>query len=195
MTRPRCLTSSRTGPRRGPLAWLAVGLIGLNATVASAAPINYSEAVSGDLGDLPVSLGVLDAGANVISGFWSTTPNSVNGDFFRVDLDTGFQIDSIVVSYALDNGEVVNSGVYQALPTFNSIGSGAGTFTGPFSSAGQYEAGLAGSVIFDNTAWSVTFNVSRTSTVPPNDVPAPGSLALLTAGLIGLAATRRRAPR
>lgn len=71
------------------------------------------------------------------------------------------------------------------------------SFTGPFNgeSRSYFETyGAQYAVIRNSTVLSVSLNGASVPTMPPaiNQVPDPGSLALVGAALLGLAATRRR---
>lgn len=189
------ITSTHSRPWRQTAAAIATGLLGLAAVPAGAAPISYAESSGGDLPAVPTSLGLLDVGTNVITGFWSGTPvqpADLNTDSFVVELAAGLRIDSISIAYTLDRGEETNVAATLQSP-FTSILSSAGT-SGPQTVAGLYEVNLSGSVMFNPTDWRVTYNVSRVDTGggPGNPVPLPGSLALMLPALLGLAALRRR---
>ena len=139
-------------------------------------------------------------------------PNSARGGLFFLTgsetfmnvpdgFDTGFsffysainQAGSVSVFDDVDGGGTLLATLN--LPTTPSAcsGLGLGSFC-PFAPAGVSFAGTARSVAFAGVANQVVFDdVTFGSATPGTSVPEPVSAALLGAGLLGLAALRRRA--
>ena len=90
-------------------------LVALLARVAQAAPIQYSEGISGDLSQTPSTTLQFDVGSNTISGstrflsFIEPEPNChfcTDFDSFRFDLPANTKLTSIVLSWDIDANNV-----------------------------------------------------------------------------------------
>ena len=113
-----CLTFAREGimPRAAWNRVVAYSLVSfaalLSAIPSDAVPIDYTEAVSGDLG-LPGTPFLLDAGSNTISGNTHFAFNSPGGPRFDTDADsfafiipTGLRLVSMSLSFAATSSNV-----------------------------------------------------------------------------------------
>jgi hypothetical protein len=187
---------------------IVLSLLGLLALIptAKAAPLDYHEALSGDLsnfGSAPTPL-VFDLGVNRVTGTMGGDPDA-DPDIYTFSIMPGFQLTSIFLSpmeprensfFALASGATIamNSNethlashltrsIGELMPDLAAGGEFGGLgFTAPLG-AGTY------------TAWfqEVSTRVDYTFAYTVTAIPEPASFAAL-AGLagLGLAATRRR---
>lgn len=176
---------------------------------AVAAPIVYSEAVSGDL-DFQ-SVGTLDAGVNTVQGRFCLGTDCLTDalDGFLFTLPTGLALDES--RFTFTSAPILTSSastVFQ-LRAGSAILASSGTIglmTGaslslfdaalPLTTMGEYTlfhalanwGGTQGGSLNVDYTW--TLNVSGAQT-PGGQVPVPGTLALFGIGLAGLAFRRR----
>ena len=182
---------------------ILLGTIALIATgVAQAVPINYDESTDGDLNG--TQLLDLDVGANTVIGTHQVTPAGAAGNFdswnFVLGADLG--IASIMFDYEDPQGE---SNQYPNQGSFGITAPGnlllvsflysgdfsySETFVGPLVATGYYLVELTGDFVYPSGSWTAVFNVVGTG---QNEVPEPGTLALLGAGLLGLFMRRKKA--
>jgi len=189
----------------------------LFAAPASAAVISYTEGsdLSGASAS-PTALGALGIGTNTITGSISCASGCSTGDFadyFNVTLAAGQKITSITVAlsnFSQSNGAIgivdANGQAIAPIAFSTNINNGntPGTltlFTGSAAGPGTqgFHLGITGggsssrALDFD---YEVDIMVADASVIGPNGdgqaAPEPATLALLGAGLFGLAATRRR---
>jgi len=189
-----------------PVALLAATLIGMGS--AGAAPISYSEAVSGDLPSFTIApLGALDTGLNTIQGRTCFTADEScqwgDYDSFRFTLSPGFVVESVSLdftttllsgsSWARTGFELreVEPNLLLGSDEFNILGptGSVAVFAGvlPLIDSGQFaieqrSLALTGPGWFADYTWSI--QVAQ--------VPEPSSLALLVLSLAGLGFTLRR---
>lgn len=201
------------------------GLILVSAVTAPAAPLTYSEAVSGDLvglGSQPVLL--FDVGVNTISGSAFTSLASTDADAFDFSIPLGTQLTSATFSSTLTllTGTPWGIGpgfeLYQGLSFANHIstfqneresvlpnpGFAAyltdGLLWGPSLPLGPglYRVGPDAWSGGDNNSyasWDYTLSFTVESTEVEAPVPEPATLLLFSAGLAGVAGRRWRRQR
>ena len=196
-----------------PATTMAVALLLTTfVSAGTAAPITYSEAVSGDLGSsLPAStVFALDAGVNTVSGtFAFTLTGGLERDSFAVSVPVGMELTGISLaftttlagtttiaemSFILDDGNVIPSFPFPGFDNIDVLGTspvnvftsalpvGTGTY-GIFHNGGQ----IFGTGFTADYTWSMT--------VAPTPVPEPASLVLLGSGLCGVLVRRYRQQR
>jgi hypothetical protein len=173
------------------------------AAPAAAAPLIYNEATNGPISDNAL-LGALDVGTNTVTGF------RADGIFerFRVTLQDGLRLTGATIAVtnlsladpSASVGSVNmttsdlrfdNAEAFQQDGTYDIF---AGAWDGAITITTQptgftFRVGNVG-VSYDYT---VSFTVVETPQPVPVPVPEPLGLALFGAGLLGLAAARRRA--
>jgi len=195
-------------------ATVAVFALLLTAAVApaAAAPITYSESVSGDLGaSLPASsIFALDAGVNTVSGTLAfTNTGGLEQDSFALSVPIGMQLTAISFAFAttlagvttaaekfflLDNDNIV-SFPFLAFQTIDVLG--ASPFDA-FTSALPLGPGIYGMLDngghIDGAGFTTDYTWSLT-VEPVTAVPEPVSLVLLGAGLCGALVRRYRHQR
>lgn len=158
----------------------------------SAATLTYNEAVDGDIVN-ESTLPSLDFGTNTVSGVVSCC-SGVDFDKFYTYLPAFGVLDSLQLAVSNGTG---GTGAFASFLTLNLDGapndkhfSGAGVYNYPLGFAGsEIYVGLNGFKGGMVNGYTLTFNVSRISTIP-----LPASLPLYGAGLIimSLFARRRR---
>jgi hypothetical protein len=181
------------------------------------ATVIHNESTDGDLdGVIGTALGNLGLGTNTIEGYWTTTP-SADTDRFNVTLTAGLQIDSIVMTTTLENGEAINVGLgtdgnlyddgFYTISGITGLNTLTATFqdtvaptTGPLDTqlAGSvWDFTLIGSLMYNDTGWTTTITTSAIQTDPPTggSVPLVGTLALLGLGIGSLGWSRRQHSR
>ena len=172
----------------------AVCCVGFGATV-SAAPLNYNEAVDGDIvSSLVLSL---DFGVNVVTGrtSGSTSPFGLDGDLFKALLPVNAVLDGFEVTLTTGtggNGSFIGMWEYTfcnpCTSSFVLTGAG-GTFTVPIDLAAAY--------IFlqpNNFPASAVNDYTIRISVSSSEVPIPAALPLFATILAGggLVAWRRK---
>lgn len=185
------------------LAALCLWLSGAGA--ASAAPITYDEAVSGELAGQ--TIGTFDIGANTVTG--SEPFNGLTQiDSFLFVVRAGQQLDSIVLTrytgisqgFTLMPPGPINTATRYGFLLLNLANVGTNilpallvsdpgkTATAPLP-AGTYQVQLASVGL---TSYRYAFNVSAVATPT---VPEPATLTLTGLGLLGAVFVRRRTAR
>ena len=189
------------------------------AVSAQAAPISYSEAISGDLSqDFPAEyIGTLDIGINTIQGTFcfarapTTCPDTGRGfdhDGFRYTLPEGLSLDS--VTYAFASASVLYAGAHTNFWLMQGINLGDPILDGesldamtsgtrsmfasalPISAPGEYTIAQPGSGSSGFDGGLLTVNYMWTLSVSAVEVPEPTTLGLFGVGLAALLSRRRR---
>ena len=163
---------------------LLVGLAAGSTGRSFAAPVNYDEAVSGDLDQANPPTFALDVGLNVWTGKIGPTPTSNTQDAFFANLPAGLQITHIRWVYSPNRGDQSSfamSGPPDAAPPFGTVVyhnvRSAGddiTDTGfsivnpilPITITGQYKCEVTTGFAILESSWQITL------TVEPIPVPA-----------------------
>ena len=192
---------------------LALSLFGV-ASSATATPVSYSEAVSGDLSSLaPYTTLLFDVGLNTVSG--SNQLSGGNFDDFVFTIPTGTTLTNITfaattTATANTQGATLGYGLY-SFPSDTFLESlFIELLPSPLSLTTAFDALLplpAGTYHIDNNSrggsaltgapnWSTEYQWSFQVDSPTTPVPEPASLLLLGSGLAGvLHHLRRRKPR
>ena len=173
--------------------------------LASAAPITYDEAISGDLSGQ--TIGTFDIGANTVTGALQfSDPPTV--DSFQFVVAAGQQLDSIVVmsfSGLPQTFTLAPPGLLEMTSRYGflvvspaSLGSDilpALLLSDPGKTATAPLPAAAYQVLLRSAAadYTYTFNVSAAPEMPT--VPEPATLTLTGIGMLGAAFLRRRAAR
>jgi PEP-CTERM motif len=175
------------------------------AGLASAAPITYDEAISGDLSGQ--NIGTFDIGANTVTGAHQFFGGLFTLDSFQFVVAAGQQLDSIVVT-SFDGfagftlappGPVDLTSRYGIVSVFSSsLGSDilpALLLSDPGKTATAPLPAEAYQVLHVSRGgdYTYTFNVSAAPEMPT--VPEPATLTLTGLGMLGAAFLRRRAAR
>lgn len=178
--------------------------VAIASAAVHAAPVSYSEFIDGDLppfGALPVL--ALDVGTNTVSGrFGSNSNGTHDADNFAFTVAAGFELAGIQVdltdaignivatTWALREGTSWNAGTTLAI--VNSLSPGSYSFGGPPLQAGSYNfTHLSYSAAGSPNQADYAFRLTVRAT---NEIPEPGSLALIGAALLAgsSAGVRRR---
>lgn len=160
------------------LCALLVTLAGSGVGSSYAAPVNYDEAINGDLDQSNPPTFTLDAGDNVWKGKVGPTPTSNTQDAFFANLPSGFQITHIRWTYSPNRGDQSSfdmSGPPEAAPPFGTVVShtvsSAGndiTDTGfnivnpilPITVAGLYKCEATTNFSIAEASWQITLTVA-----------------------------------
>lgn len=156
----------------------------LSATAATAATVNYDEAVDGDMGFAPFTLG---AGVNTITGTAGPGDKDDFGVLFSGNLTFVSGTFSAVIADANIN---INSSDVPLV--------GGGTFGGVLSPGNvsfSFADVASGNVFRVNSGGQATANYTFSFELEPSPVPLPASGMLLLGAVAGSAALRRRKSR
>jgi len=158
---------------------LFAGLVFTGIGEVYAAPVDYDEAVDGDLDQGNPPTFDLDAGDNVWRGKIGPTPTSNTGDGFFVNLPAGASIIHIRWEYSPNDGDVSGfdmSGPQDAGPlgviVSHQVSSSGDDITDsgfsttdpilPATSTGQYKCEVTTGFAITQANWKITLTVERT---------------------------------
>jgi hypothetical protein len=197
---------------------IALGLIVLVATQASAAPLTITESVDFPNVGPGAVIGTLDAGVNTISGSVAGVPGTDPADYFQLTLPAFATIVSVhleITNYtnvftcsgcsvqiiAFHNGAISTSGMSLFNTSFGgnlvATGTPSAILTGPATLGIGFLAPFVETIPSGADSAAGTFNYSLSYTVettagPTTPAPEPASLVLLTSGLTAAGVRRWR---
>lgn len=188
-----------------------MAVAGLSVQGAALADVIHDESIDGDLSSDNLNPTFLNAAFENNEVIGSTIPTPIDRDFFTITVDPGFELTAILFQlydttedqsfFAVQEGSQVsdlndpsmllgtaliggNPGNQQGDDVLDDLGNaflGGTGFTGPLGE-GTY------TFWFQETAANVNYEFNFVV----NQIPEPGSLALLGAGAVGLVLRRRR---
>jgi len=178
-----------------PALFLAA-VLASTASTAHAAPINYSESVSGDLPETtPPAVFTLDVGVNTVSGTCGVTPSGNDFDSFAFIVPATMQITSGNVVLTDASGEFISSSwALRSGSVVSTEGTLVGNLTCPSPGTVNYPGTPLGPDSYN--MWNGTF----TSLGGPGTgkytftmivIPEPATLSLLTLATAALRSRRR----